>query len=135
MHLERISSPADLKALSADELGLLAEEIREAVVTAVARSGVHLGPNLGVVELTIALHRVLDSPRDRIVWDTGHQAYVHKMLTGRAADFSSLRTAGGLAGYPSREESEQDIVENSHASTALSWAAGLAWPERTRPHS
>ncbi len=135
MHLERISSPADLKALSADELGLLAEEIREAIVTAVARSGGHLGPNLGVVELTIALHRVLDSPRDRIVWDTGHQAYVHKMLTGRAADFSSLRTAGGLAGYPSREESEHDIVENSHASTALSWAAGLAWPERTRPHS
>ena len=133
MQLERISSPADLRALSVDELDVLAAEIREAIVGAVARSGGHLGPNLGVVELTIALHRVVDSPRDRIVWDTGHQAYVHKMLTGRAADFSSLRTAGGLAGYPSREESAHDIVENSHASTALSWAAGIAWPERDRP--
>jgi 1-deoxy-D-xylulose-5-phosphate synthase len=133
MVLERIGSPADLRQLPAAELVLLAQEIREAVVTAVARSGGHLGPNLGVVELTIALHRFLDSPRDRIVWDTGHQAYVHKMLTGRADAFTSLRTAGGLAGYPSREESEHDIVENSHASTALSWAAGLAWPERLRP--
>ena len=133
MQLERISSPADLRALSVDELDVLAAEIREAIVGAVARSGGHLGPNLGVVELTIALHRVVDSPRDRIVWDTGHQAYVHKMLTGRAADFSSLRTAGGLAGYPSREESAHDVVENSHASTALSWAAGIAWPERDRP--
>jgi 1-deoxy-D-xylulose-5-phosphate synthase len=130
MVIERIASPADLRDLSAEELDALAEEIRQAIVTAVARSGGHLGPNLGVVELTIALHRVLDSPRDRIVWDTGHQAYVHKMLTGRAGAFSSLRTAGGLAGYPSRAESEHDIVENSHASTALSWAAGLAWPER-----
>lgn len=133
MYLERIGSPADLKAMSTEELVGLAEELRASIVAAVARSGGHLGPNLGVVELTIALHRVLDSPRDRIVWDTGHQAYVHKMLTGRAANFSSLRTAGGLAGYPSREESEHDIVENSHASTALSWAAGLAWPERHRP--
>ncbi len=133
MLLERITSPRDLHDLSIDELTQLAVEIREAIVVAVARSGGHLGPNLGVVELTIALHRVLDSPRDRIVWDTGHQAYVHKMLTGRAADFSSLRTAGGLAGYPARDESEHDIVENSHASTALSWAAGLAWPERARP--
>jgi 1-deoxy-D-xylulose-5-phosphate synthase len=132
MVLERIGSPADLRGLTPDELGVLAEELRAAIVTAVARSGGHLGPNLGVVELTIALHRVLDSPRDRIVWDTGHQAYVHKMLTGRAGAFSSLRTAGGLAGYPQREESEHDIVENSHASTALSWAAGLAWPERSR---
>jgi 1-deoxy-D-xylulose-5-phosphate synthase len=131
--IERIGSPEDLRGLSAAELDVLASEVREAIVTAVARSGGHLGPNLGVVELTIALHRVLDSPRDRIVWDTGHQAYVHKMLTGRAADFSSLRTAGGLAGYPSRAESAHDIVENSHASTALSWAAGLAWPERDRP--
>jgi 1-deoxy-D-xylulose-5-phosphate synthase len=131
VHLERIGSPADVKALAPAALLELAEEIRSAIVAAVARSGGHLGPNLGVVELTIALHRVLDSPRDRIVWDTGHQAYVHKMLTGRAADFTSLRTAGGLSGYPSREESEHDIVENSHASTALSWAAGLAWKERT----
>lgn len=130
--LERIMSPADLRALDQGELATLAEEIRASIVAAVARSGGHLGPNLGVVELTIALHRVLDSPHDRIVWDTGHQAYVHKMLTGRAGDFSSLRTAGGLAGYPSREESAHDIVENSHASTALSWAAGLAWPERDR---
>jgi 1-deoxy-D-xylulose-5-phosphate synthase len=135
MVLERIGSPADLKALANGDLAELAVEIREAIVQAVARSGGHLGPNLGVVELTIALHRVLDSPRDRIVWDTGHQAYVHKMLTGRVAAFSSLRTAGGLAGYPSREESEHDIVENSHASTALSWAAGLAWPERDRPEA
>jgi 1-deoxy-D-xylulose-5-phosphate synthase len=131
--IERIGSPSDLNDLSTAELDELASEIRDAIVTAVARSGGHLGPNLGVVELTIALHRVLDSPRDRIVWDTGHQAYVHKMLTGRSADFSSLRTAGGLAGYPSRAESDHDIVENSHASTALSWAAGLAWPERDRP--
>jgi 1-deoxy-D-xylulose-5-phosphate synthase len=133
MVIGRIGSPADLRALGADELSVLAQEIRDAIVDAVARSGGHLGPNLGVVELTIALHRVLESPRDRIVWDTGHQAYVHKMLTGRADAFSSLRTAGGLAGYPSREESPHDIVENSHASTALSWAAGLAWPERDRP--
>jgi 1-deoxy-D-xylulose-5-phosphate synthase len=133
MLLERISSPADLKALAPDDLPALAAEIRDAIVAAVARSGGHLGPNLGVVELTLALHRVFDSPHDRIVWDTGHQAYVHKILTGRAADFSSLRTAGGLSGYPSRQESAHDIVENSHASTALSWAAGLAWPERTRP--
>jgi len=133
MLLERIGSPADLRALQPDELPALAAEIRDAIVAAVARSGGHLGPNLGVVELTIALHRELDSPRDRIVWDTGHQAYVHKMLTGRSAAFSSLRTAGGLSGYPSRVESAHDIVENSHASTALSWAAGLAWPERERP--
>ena len=130
--LERITSPADLRTLTGEQLTDLADEIRAAIVAAVARSGGHLGPNLGVVELTIALHRVLESPRDRIVWDTGHQAYVHKMLTGRAGAFSSLRTAGGLAGYPSREESAHDIVENSHASTALSWAAGLAWPERDR---
>ena len=131
--IERITSPEDLRGLSSQELDVLAAEIREAIVAAVARSGGHLGPNLGVVELTIALHRHLESPRDRIVWDTGHQAYVHKMLTGRIDAFSSLRTAGGLAGYPSRDESEHDIVENSHASTALSWAAGLAWPERDRP--
>ena len=131
--IERIASPEDLRALPSADLDVLATEIRDAIVAAVARSGGHLGPNLGVVELTIALHRHLRSPRDRIVWDTGHQAYVHKMLTGRTDAFSSLRTAGGLAGYPSREESEHDIVENSHASTALSWAAGLAWPERDRP--
>jgi len=135
MVIERIGAPADLRALSEADLTTLAEEVRATIVDAVARSGGHLGPNLGVVELTIALHRVLESPRDRIVWDTGHQAYVHKMLTGRAEAFSSLRTAGGLAGYPSRDESPHDIVENSHASTALSWAAGLAWPERDRPEA
>jgi 1-deoxy-D-xylulose-5-phosphate synthase len=133
MVLERVTSPAELRALGVDELDELASEIRATIVASVARSGGHLGPNLGVVELTIALHRVLDSPRDRIVWDTGHQAYVHKMLTGRTADFTSLRTAGGLSGYPSRAESPHDVVENSHASTAISWAAGLAWPERARP--
>jgi 1-deoxy-D-xylulose-5-phosphate synthase len=133
MVLERIAGPSDLEGLGPTELEALAGELRRAVIEAVARSGGHLGSNLGIVELTIALHRVLDSPRDRIVWDTGHQAYVHKMLTGRAADFTSLRTAGGLSGYPSRSESPHDLVENSHASTALSWAAGLAWAERARP--
>ena len=133
MVLERIAGPSDLRTLGPDDLATLTDELREAVVAAVARAGGHLGSNLGVVELTIALHRVLNSPHDRIVWDTGHQAYVHKMLTGRADDFTSLRTAGGLSGYPSRAESPHDHVENSHASTALSWAAGLAWAERARP--
>ncbi|BBC31368.1 1-deoxy-D-xylulose-5-phosphate synthase [Streptomyces graminofaciens] len=123
--LENIREPRDLKALSEAELDRLADEIREFLVHAVARTGGHLGPNLGVVELSIALHRVFESPVDRIVWDTGHQSYVHKILTGRQ-DFSKLRGKGGLSGYPSREESEHDIVENSHASTALGWADGLA---------
>ncbi|MFD0419048.1 1-deoxy-D-xylulose-5-phosphate synthase [Streptomyces sp. NPDC127108] len=123
--LETIRGPRDLKALTERELAELAEEIREFLVHAVARTGGHLGPNLGVVELTMALHRVFESPLDRIVWDTGHQSYVHKLLTGRQ-DFSKLRGKGGLSGYPSREESDHDIVENSHASTALGWADGLA---------
>ncbi|MFF2210956.1 1-deoxy-D-xylulose-5-phosphate synthase [Streptomyces antibioticus] len=123
--LENIRQPRDLKALSEPELGRLSEEIREFLVHAVARTGGHLGPNLGVVELTVALHRVFESPRDRILWDTGHQSYVHKLLTGRQ-DFSKLRGKGGLSGYPSREESEHDVIENSHASTALGWADGLA---------
>ncbi|MER5351395.1 1-deoxy-D-xylulose-5-phosphate synthase [Kitasatospora sp. NPDC002551] len=123
--LSGITSPADLRALPAAELPRLADEIRDFLIDAVTRTGGHLGPNLGVVELTIALHRVFDSPRDRIVWDTGHQSYVHKLLTGRQ-DFSRLRTRGGLSGYPSRAESEHDLVENSHASTALSYADGLA---------
>ncbi|MEV6264796.1 1-deoxy-D-xylulose-5-phosphate synthase [Streptomyces sp. NPDC051784] len=123
--LESIKGPQDLKALSPAELGVLAEEIREYLVRTVTRTGGHLGPNLGVVELTIALHRVFDSPVDRVLWDTGHQSYVHKLLTGRQ-DFSKLRTEGGLSGYPSREESEHDVVENSHASTVLGWADGLA---------
>jgi len=123
--LESIRGPRDLKALSETELGELSDEIRHFLVHAVARTGGHLGPNLGVVELTIALHRVFESPADRILWDTGHQSYVHKLLTGRQ-DFSKLRGKGGLSGYPSREESEHDIIENSHASTALGWADGLA---------
>ncbi len=124
--LERISSPADVRALSAAECRLLAEEIRSFLIAQVTRTGGHLGPNLGAVELTLALHRVFDSPRDTLIWDTGHQAYVHKILTGRQAGFERLRQSGGLSGYPSRAESEHDVVENSHASTALSYADGLA---------
>ena len=123
--LETITSPAALKALPAAQLPALAQEIRTFLVTEVSKTGGHLGPNLGVVELTIALHRVFDSPRDTIVFDTGHQSYVHKLLTGRQ-DFSKLKKQGGLSGYPSRAESEHDVVENSHASTALSWADGIA---------
>ncbi|RKT54447.1 1-deoxy-D-xylulose-5-phosphate synthase [Saccharothrix australiensis] len=124
--LAGVDSPADLRALPRDRLASLAEEIRLFLVDRVSRAGGHLGPNLGVVELTIALHRVFDSPSDRIVFDTGHQAYVHKILTGRRAGFGRLRQGGGLSGYPSRSESDHDAVENSHASTALSYADGLA---------
>jgi 1-deoxy-D-xylulose-5-phosphate synthase len=124
--LESISGPHDLRRLDDHQLEELASEIRDELIRTCAPRGGHLGPNLGVVELTIALHRVFDSPRDRIVFDTGHQAYVHKMLTGRAAQFDTLRAAGGLSGYPSRAESAHDIVENSHASTSLSYADGLA---------
>jgi 1-deoxy-D-xylulose-5-phosphate synthase len=124
--LDRITGPRDLSDLSDAELEELATEIRDFLVRKVSRTGGHLGPNLGVVELTLALHRVFDSPTDRIVFDTGHQAYVHKILTGRAAGFDQLRQQGGLSGYPSRAESEHDIVENSHASTSLSYADGLA---------
>ena len=123
--LETITSPTRLKALPAEQLPLLAEEIRSFLVSEVSKTGGHLGPNLGVVELTIALHRVFDSPRDAIVFDTGHQAYVHKLLTGRQ-DFGQLKKRGGLSGYPSRAESRHDVVENSHASTSLSWAEGIA---------
>ncbi|HEX6673587.1 MAG TPA: 1-deoxy-D-xylulose-5-phosphate synthase [Actinomycetes bacterium] len=128
--LEAIRSPADLRRLSHAELVALAAEIRQFLVRAVAARGGHLGPNLGVVELTIALHRTLDSPTDRIVWDTGHQAYVHKILTGRQAEFATLRSMGGLSGYPSRQESRHDVIENSHASTALGYALGLAEARR-----
>ncbi|MBE3015199.1 1-deoxy-D-xylulose-5-phosphate synthase [Microbispora sp. NEAU-D428] len=124
--LETIKDPLDVKRLEAGELPVLAEEIRDLLVSSVAKTGGHLGPNLGVVELTIALHRVFDSPRDPILFDTGHQAYVHKMLTGRAGQFGTLRQEGGLSGYPSQAESEHDVIENSHASTALSYADGLA---------
>lgn len=130
--LDRIASPRDLRRLSETELTDLAAEIRTALVAAVSRTGGHLGPNLGVVELTLALHRVFDSPRDPIVFDTGHQSYVHKMVTGRRAQFDGLRQEGGLSGYPSRSESEHDWVENSHASTALSYAEGLAKGYRLR---
>jgi len=124
--LESITGPRDLKALSPEELPVLASEIRDFLIEAVSRNGGHLGPNLGVVELTIALHRVFDSPADRLVFDTGHQAYVHKLLTGRQGGFARLRQRGGLSGYPNQAESEHDIVENSHASTSLSYADGLA---------
>ncbi|MFE0458805.1 1-deoxy-D-xylulose-5-phosphate synthase [Kitasatospora sp. NPDC058965] len=123
--LSSVQSPADLKRLPANRLPQLAQEVRDFLIEAVSRTGGHLGPNLGVVELTIALHRVFDSPRDRILFDTGHQAYVHKLLTGRQ-DFSRLRAKGGLSGYPSRAESEHDVIENSHASTVLSYADGIA---------
>ncbi|WP_427868872.1 1-deoxy-D-xylulose-5-phosphate synthase [Leucobacter luti] len=123
--LDRIEGPRDLDALSLEECAKLAAEIREFLIAEVAKTGGHLGPNLGVVELTIALHRVFESPRDPIVFDTGHQSYVHKLLTGRK-DFSGLRQRGGLAGYPQRSESEHDIVESSHASSSLSWADGIS---------
>ena len=126
MILESISSPADLRRLSEAELAALAGEIRNFIVEKVAVTGGHLGSNLGVVELTLALHRVFDSPRDVVLWDTGHQAYVHKLVTGRRDEFDTLRQDGGLSGYPSRTESEHDWVENSHASTILSYAHGIA---------
>jgi 1-deoxy-D-xylulose-5-phosphate synthase len=124
--LECINGPEDLKKLNQDQLTRLAGEIRDVLIETVTRTSGHLGPNLGVVELTIAIHRVFDSPKDKIVFDTGHQAYVHKLLTGRFAQFGTLRQRDGLTGYPSRAESEHDLVENSHASTSLSYADGLA---------
>ena len=124
--LESINDPSDLRGLSQEELEVLCEEIRAFILDKVSKTGGHLSPNLGVVELTLALHRVFDSPRDRIIWDVGHQAYVHKLVTGRQADFDNLRHTGGLSGYPSRDESLHDFVENSHASTSLSYAAGHA---------
>lgn len=121
-----IESLEELKSLDAAELNLLAHEIRLFLIESVSKTGGHLGPNLGVVELTIALHRVFDSPKDPIIWDTGHQAYVHKILTGRASQFDSLRQAGGLSGYPNRSESVHDLIENSHASGSLAYASGIA---------
>ena len=126
MALQQIRQPADLRELSYPELADLAGEIRDFIVQAVAENAGHLGSNLGAVELTLALHRVFDSPTDAILWDTGHQAYVHKIVTGRQAQFEHLRQAGGLSGYPNREESPHDFIENSHASTVLSYAYGLA---------
>jgi len=126
MNLESLHQPDDLKRLSYVELAELAGEIRDFIVQSVATNSGHLGSNLGAVELTLALHRVFESPTDAILWDTGHQAYVHKIVTGRASGFQQLRQAGGLSGYPSREESEHDFIENSHASTVLSYAYGMA---------
>ena len=128
-----VRKPADLDRLTSEQLVMLASEIRQYLVASVARTGGHLGPNLGVVELTIALHRTFRSPRDTIVFDTGHQAYVHKLLTGRQ-DFTHLRERGGLSGYPSRAESVHDVVENSHASTSLSWADGIARANHLQGH-
>ena len=136
MYLERVRQPADLRDLSYDELRDLAGEIRDFVVSAVSDTGGHLGSNLGAVELTLAMHRVFDSPTDAILWDTGHQAYIHKIVTGRQKQFEQLRQQGGLSGYPSREESEHDYIENSHASTVLSYAYGMAVARDlgTNPH-
>jgi len=124
--IESIKSPADIKGLSQEELLSLAQEIRTFLIEKVSKSGGHLGPNLGVVELTMAIHRVFDSPRDVVLFDTGHQSYVHKIVTGRAGEFDLLRQRGGIAGYPNRSESEHDVIENSHASTALSWGDGIS---------
>ena len=124
--LDNVKSPEDLKALSYNQLEDLSGEIRKYLIEQVSKSGGHLGPNLGVVELTIAIHRVFESPKDVVVFDTGHQSYVHKLLTGRSLGFNKLRQRGGVAGYPNRQESEHDVVENSHASTALSWSDGIA---------
>ena len=124
--IESIKGPEDIKGLRQDELVLLAQEIRTFLIEKVSKSGGHLGPNLGVVELTMAIHRVFDSPRDVVLFDTGHQSYVHKIVTGRAGEFDLLRQRGGIAGYPNRSESEHDVIENSHASTALSWGDGIS---------
>src|SRR5271168_2661443 len=126
MILPSIETPADLKGLNDEQLAALCEEIRTFIVDTVTTTGGHLGSNLGAVELTVALHRVFDSPRDVILWDTGHQAYVHKLLTGRRYGFKNLRQRGGRPGYPNRSESQHDWIESSHASTALSYAHGLA---------
>jgi 1-deoxy-D-xylulose-5-phosphate synthase len=132
MILDKIASPADLRALDHQQLDELCEEIREFIVQSVSKTGGHLGSNLGAVELTIALHRVFESPRDVLLWDTGHQAYVHKLVTGRRDEFDQLRQRHGLSGYPSRAESDHDWVENSHASTSLSYAYGIASGFATR---
>jgi 1-deoxy-D-xylulose-5-phosphate synthase len=124
--LPRIKSPSDLARLSSEELNELSQEIRTFLIDKVSKSGGHLGPNLGIVELTVAIHRVFQSPHDVVIFDTGHQSYVHKLLTGRSEGFEKLRQRGGVSGYPNRRESEHDVVENSHASTALSWADGVA---------
>ena len=125
--LEHINSPADVKALDLNQLSALSEDIRQFLITKVSKTGGHLGPNLGVVELTLAIHRAFNSPRDVVLFDTGHQSYVHKIITGRADSFDLLRQRGGIAGYPNRSESDHDVIENSHASTALSWGDGISY--------
>ena len=124
--LESIKSPEDLRGLTYEQLEELSAEIRQFLITKVSKTGGHLGPNLGVVELTLAIHRTFNSPKDVVLFDTGHQSYVHKMVTGRVDQFDGLRQRGGIAGYPNRRESEHDVIENSHASTALSWADGIS---------
>ena len=124
--LESIKSPEDLRGLRYEQLDSLSDEIRQFLITKVSKTGGHLGPNLGVVELTLAIHRIFNSPKDVVLFDTGHQSYVHKMVTGRADQFDGLRQRGGIAGYPNRRESEHDVIENSHASTALSWSDGIS---------
>ena len=126
MHLQDVNSPQDIKGLSYPEMTNLAAEIRAELVTTVAHRGGHLASNLGVVELTLALHRVFDMPKDKLIFDVGHQSYVHKLITGRYYRFSTLRSFGGLAGFPKREESEYDLFETGHSSTAISAALGLA---------
>jgi 1-deoxy-D-xylulose-5-phosphate synthase len=125
--LESIKGPAEIKAMDRAQLIELSKEIRQFLIEKVSKTGGHLGPNLGVVELTLAIHRTFDSPRDIVLFDTGHQSYVHKIITGRAGDFDGLRQRGGIAGYPNRSESEHDVIENSHASTALSWGDGISY--------
>ena len=124
--LEAIKSPADLAGLNSEQLKQLSDEIRSFLIEKVSKTGGHLGPNLGVVELTIAIHRAFESPKDVILFDTGHQSYIHKILTGRADSFDQLRQRGGISGYPNRGESVHDVIENSHASTALSWGDGIS---------
>ena len=124
--LPNLQGPSDLRGLSSQQLEQLAEEIRQTIISTVATTGGHLGSSLGVVELTLALHRILESPRDRIVWDTGHQAYPHKLLTGRLERFGTLRQLGGVGGFPRRSESEHDVMDGGHAGTGLSIAQGLA---------
>jgi 1-deoxy-D-xylulose-5-phosphate synthase len=130
--LSQIKNPEDLRALGAAELGRLAVEIRETIVSTVSRNGGHLASNLGVVELTIALHRVFNTPEDKIVWDVGHQCYAHKLLTGRFGSFSTLRKAGGLAGFPKLSESPHDCFNTGHASTSISAALGLLAADRIK---
>ncbi len=130
--LEHIDSPSDLKGLSPSQLVQLAEEIRQFLIESIAKTGGHFGANLGVVELTLALHKVFDSPRDRIIWDVGHQAYVHKILTGRKHLFHTLRKYRGLAGFPKRSESEHDAFGAGHASTSISAGLGMAVASYTK---